>query len=555
MCGIFALLDVPEHVPLEEARALALTQSRTLRHRGPDRSGVALCGRHVLAHERLAIVDPRHGRQPLRSHDGRLVLAANGEIYNHAELRAQTPDWPYATNSDCEVLLPLYRREGPRLLERLRGMFAFVLAHENGWLIARDHLGIIPLYVGRMADGRLAVASEMKALTAICPVVREFLPGHYQTSEDLEPRRWYEPTWRDAAAATRPADPEEIREALVASVHSHLMSDVPHGVLLSGGLDSSLTAAVAAKRVGELHGARAVSDLRAFSIGLASSPDLAASKTVAASIGVTHEPVTYTAEEGIDALREAIWHTETFEVTTIRAAIPMMLLARHIRSSGVKMVLSGEGADELFGGYLYFRLAPSAAALHEELVRKLDQLHFYDCLRANKAMAAWGVEARVPFLDRDFVDLAMRIRAEDKQPTDARAEKHILREAFTGWLPHEMLWRRKEQFSDGVGLGWADALAAHADRQVSEREFADAHARFPVNTPTSREGYLYRAIFEELFPLTSAAGCVPQALYGACATKAALAWSPELSGQRDPSGRGLVRAASAARGLGEHSRA
>ncbi|HRE88763.1 MAG TPA: asparagine synthase-related protein, partial [Myxococcota bacterium] len=327
-----------------------------------------------------------------------------------------------------------------------------------------------------------------------------------------------EPTWRQSAAATERANPDAIREALVASVRSHLMADVPHGVLLSGGLDSSLTAAVAAKLFGELHGASAVRELKAFSIGLMGSPDLAASRTVASSLGVAHEPVVYTVEEGIDALREAIWHTETFEVTTIRAAIPMMLLARHIRSSGVKMVLSGEGADELFGGYLYFRLAPSAAELHDELVRKLDQLHFYDCLRANKAMAAWGVEARVPFLDRDFVDLAMRIRPEDKQPTAERCEKHILREAFTGWLPHDMLWRRKEQFSDGVGLGWADALAAHAARQVSDRDLADARARFPVNTPTSKEGYLYRSIFEELFPLASAAGCVPQALYGACAT-------------------------------------
>ncbi len=541
MCGIFAFLDVPEPAPLDEARALALTQARLLRHRGPDKSGVAICGRNVLAHERLAIVDPQHGRQPLTSFDNHLVLAANGEIYNHEALRSETPDWPYATASDCEVLLPLYRREGPAFLERLRGMFAFVLAHTSGWLIARDHLGIIPLYVGRMADGRLAVASEMKALVGICPVVREFPPGHYQTSKDLEPQRWYKPSWREPSSATAMASPTDLREALVASVRSHLMADVPHGVLLSGGLDSSLTAAIASKLYGELHGEEAIKDLKAFSIGIEGSPDIAASKIVAAHLGVAHEPLTYTPEEGIDALRDAIWHTETFEVTTIRAAIPMMLLARHIRSSGVKMVLSGEGADELFAGYMYFRHAPSPEALHQELVRKLDQLHFYDCLRANKAMAAWGVEARVPFLDRDFVDLAMRIRPVDKQPTASRQEKHILREAFVGWLPEALLWRRKEQFSDGVGLGWADALAAHASRQVSDASLLDAAARFPVNAPTSKEGFLYRSIFEEMFPLASAAGCVPKALYGACATGAALEWSPVLKQSKDPSGRALAR--------------
>jgi len=541
MCGIFAYLDVAGgDVELERARRSALNQARLIRHRGPDRTGVAVCGRHVLAHERLAIVDPSSGSQPLVG-EGGLVVAANGEIYNHGELRARHPEWPWSSESDCEVLLPLYRRHGADLVHHLRGMYAFVIADcaTGGWLIARDHLGIVPLYVGRTRDGALAVASELKALCDVCTHVQEFPPGHVQTERDVAPVRWYRPSWRDAEAARETAGEDSLRDALVASVRSHLMADVPFGVLLSGGLDSSLIAAIAARLVRERDGAGAHTPLDAFSIGLVESPDLVAARGVAQAIDVAHHPVTFTAEEGIDALRDAIWHTETYEVTTIRAAVPMMLLARYIRAQGFKMVLSGEGADELFGGYRYFHHAPSARAFHEELVRKLEQLHAYDCLRANKAMAAWGVEARVPFLDVGFVHAAMSIRADDKRPRTGRIEKHALRAPFSGWLPDDLLWRRKEQFSDGVGYGWADALKAHAEREVDDRQLAEARERFPQRPPRSKEAYLYRAIFDELFPLQSAVACVPEALHGACATSAALAWSPHIGARSDPSGRAV----------------
>jgi asparagine synthase (glutamine-hydrolysing) len=541
MCGIFAYLDVlgDDHA-LALARRSALTQARLIRHRGPDRTGVAVCGRHVLAHERLAIVDPASGSQPM--HDGGgLVLAANGEIYNHETLRGDFPRWPFTSASDCEVLLPLYRAHGAELVHHLKGMFAFVIAdaETGGWLIARDHLGIIPLYVGRTDDGRLAVASEMKALSDVCTHVQEFPPGHVQTERDRAPRRWYTPPWRDPRAGNVRAAAEPLREALVAAVGSHLMTDVPFGVLLSGGLDSSLIAAIAARLSRQRTVATGAPRLDAFSVGLADSPDLAAAAAVARAVDVSHHALTFTAEEGIDALRDAIWHTETFEVTTIRAAVPMMLLARFIRSLGIKMVLSGEGADELFGGYRYFYHAPDATAFHEELVRKLDQLHFYDCLRANKAMAAWGVEARVPFLDVAFVEAAMSIHADDKRPSPKRMEKHALREAFSGWLPDDLLWRRKEQFSDGVGYAWADALRAHAEREVTDRQLAEASERFPLRPPRTKEGYLYRSLFTELFPLASAVACVPEALHGACATSAALAWNPAIGARSDPSGRAV----------------
>jgi asparagine synthase (glutamine-hydrolysing) len=546
MCGILALLDIPRD--LDRARALAVKQVALLRHRGPDWTGTWSGGRAVLAHERLAIVDVLHGAQPLRSPDGTLALAVNGEIYNHRDLRAEIgASWSFATDSDCEPILPLYQRHGPHFLAKLRGMYAFVIADGSSgkWMIGRDHIGIVPLYVGRTPEGATAVASELKALLAICTSVREFPPGHYQTESDPEPVRWWHPQWTAFdAVPDRDLDVSVIRDALSESVHSHLMSDVPYGVLLSGGLDSSVVAALAARfaeqRVESGDRDRAWwPRLHTFSIGLPGSPDVAAAAKVAQALGTVHHAFSYTLEEGLDAIRDVIWHTETYDVTTIRAATPMMLLARRIRTLGVKMVLSGEGSDELFGGYLYFHKAPHPRAFHEELVRKLDALHLYDCLRANKAMAAWGVEARVPFLDCHFIDVVMNIHARHKMAGAGRIEKRILREAFDGWLPGEILWRQKEQFSDGVGYGWIDGLKAHAGSVVSDRMLADAPARFPVGIPKSKEAYLYRSIFDELFPLPSAAACVPSGPSVACSTAAALAWDPSLQQVVDPSGRAV----------------
>jgi asparagine synthase (glutamine-hydrolysing) len=547
MCGVFCLFDL-ERDAAPAARELALKQARLLRHRGPDWSGMWSGDRAVMAHERLAIVDVLHGAQPLRSIDGHLVLAVNGEIYNHREIRTEIgAREAFRTDSDCEVILPLYAAEGPRLLERLRGMFAFALydATKDDWLIARDPIGIIPLYVGRRADGSLAVASELKALVTICDTVREFPPGHYQTRRDAEPVRYYARDWFDVGAVPdREVAPQELRAALSDAVHAHLMTDVPYGVLLSGGLDSSVIGALAAgfagKRVesGDREGAW-WPRLHSFAIGLSGSPDLMAAKRAAESIGTVHHGFEFTVQEGLDALRDVIWHIESFDTTTVRASTPMVLMARRIRATGVKMVLSGEGADEIFGGYLYFHKAPSARAFHEELVRKLQLLHLYDCLRANKSMAAWGIEARVPFLDTRFLDVAMRIPARQKMVAPGGIEKNIVREAFRGALPDEILWRQKEQFSDGVGYSWIDSLKAHAEARVTDRELAEAGERFPVGTPLTKESYVYRAIFDELFPLPSAAACVPSGPSVACSSPAALEWDPSFKTNADPSGRAV----------------
>ena len=505
-------------------------------------------GGAVMAHERLAIVDVLHGAQPLRSIDGNLVLAVNGEIYNHHELRAQIGNREaFRTDSDCEVILPLYAREGPRLLERLRGMFAFALydATKADWLIARDPIGIIPLYTGRRPDGSLAVASELKALVSICTSVEAFPPGHYQTRHDPKPVRYFARDWFDVdAVADREIEPDEIRGALSDAVHAHLMTDVPYGVLLSGGLDSSVVGALASRYAGkrvESGDSEAAwwPRLHSFAIGLRGSPDLAAAERAAAGIGTVHHGFEFTVQEGLDALRDVIWHIESFDTTTVRASTPMYLMARRIRATGVKMVLSGEGADEIFGGYLYFHKAPSARAFHEELVRKLSLLHLYDCLRANKSMAAWGIEARVPFLDTRFLDVAMRIPARHKMVAAGGIEKKILREAFRGALPDEILWRQKEQFSDGVGYSWIDSLKAHAEARVTDRELAEASERFPIGTPATKESYVYRAIFDELFPHPSAAASVPSGPSVACSSAAALEWDPSFKANADPSGRAV----------------
>lgn len=558
MCSILALLDL--QAPADELRPRALELSRVQRHRGPDWSGIWSDAHAILAHERLAIVGVEDGAQPLHGGDGRYVLAVNGEIYNHADLAADL-DRPYAfaTGSDCEVLIPLFMQRGADFLPDLNGIFAFVLydRSEDRWIVARDHMGIIPLYMGRDAAGTRYVASELKALTPVCVEVEEFPPGHVLDSRTGELVRWYDRPWMHAvppaATAERPrADAAaRVRDALEAAVHRQLMSDVPYGALLSGGLDSSIIAAIAAR-----YSHRRIEDgdeseawwprLHTFAIGLEGSPDLARAEEVADHIGSVHHGFVYTVQEGIDALSDAIRHLETYDVTTIRAGTPMYLLSRRVRSTGVKMVLSGEGADEVFGGYLYFHRAPDRTAFHEETVRKLDRLHQFDCLRANKAMAAWGVEARVPFLDRAFLDVAMSLDPEVKMvrrvagepETRAVAEKQVLRDAFGDLLPESVATRQKEQFSDGVGYSWIDSLKAHAEARVSEAQLAAAAGRFPVNPPETREAYFYRELWASHFP-DLAAPLVPGGKSVACSTPEALAWDAAFAASADPSGRAV----------------
>jgi len=546
MCSIFSVLNIVGDA--QALRQVALRQSRLLRHRGPDWSGIHACERAVLAHERLAIVDVNTGAQPLLSPDGKQSLAVNGEIYNHKALRKSLErPFEFATESDCEVILPLYLEKGDGFLNDLQGMFAFVLYDEaaDRFLIARDPIGIIPLYYGYDDEHQLYVASEMKALMGVCSIVMEFPPGHCWSSGEDKPKPYYRRDWQDFSAVEHAeTDVGAIRAGLEQSVVSHLMTDVPYGVLLSGGLDSSIIAAVTQKHAGM----RVEDDeqspawwprLHSFAIGLEGSPDLAAAAKVAAHIGTVHHGFEFTLQEGLDALDEVIYHIETYDVTSIRAATPMYLLARKIHAMGIKMVLSGEGADEIFGGYLYFHKAPDPRAFHEETVRKLFRLHSYDCLRANKAMAAWGVEARVPFLDRKFLDIAMSQNPADKMITAGKMEKQILREAFSDMLPEEIAWRQKEQFSDGVGYSWIDGVRAYAKTQVSAQQMAHAATRFPYNTPITEEAYLFRRIFEHHFPLASAAECVPGGPSVACSTPEAFLWDASLQKMNDPSGRAV----------------
>lgn len=547
MCSILAILEIQGDPA--ELRARALRLSKLQRHRGPDWSGIHATDRAILAHERLSIVDVHHGAQPLTNDAGTHALAVNGEIYNHRELRdTLRAPYPFKTESDCEIILALYRERGADFIDELNGMFAFVLydGERDRYLIGRDAIGIIPLYTGRDERGNLYVASEMKALVPFCRTVAEFPPGHLWDSETGEARPYYQRPWRDYdQVAGKPAEAAAIGAALEASVRRHLMSDVPYGILLSGGLDSSIIAAVAAR-----FAARRVEDggeseawwprVHTFSIGLEGSPDLAAARTMAEHIGSVHHEFHFTVQEGLDALADVIQHIETYDVTTIRASTPMYLMARRIRAMGVKMVLSGEGADEIFGGYLYFHKAPDARSFHEETIRKLDRLHLFDCLRANKSMAAWGVEARVPFLDREFLDVAFGIDPAAKMIGGGRMEKHILREAFQHLLPPSIAWRQKEQFSDGVGYGWIDSLRAHAESRVTERELASAHFRFPHNTPRTREAYFYRTLFAEHFAADACAECVPGGKSVACSTPEALAWDAAFAASADPSGRAVA---------------
>jgi asparagine synthase (glutamine-hydrolysing) len=546
MCGIIGVFNVQGRS--EALRPTVLSMSKKVRHRGPDWSGI-YCGQNsLLAHERLAIVDPKSGQQPIFDKDQTIVLSMNGEIYNHRSLRNLTPNFEFQTELDSEIILALYKKEGAQFLDRLNGIFAFALydIEQDCYLIARDHIGIIPLYMGWDSEGALYVASELKALEGICERIEMFPPGHYLYSkEGMELQAWYQPDWKSyESVKDEVSDIDRLREGLEAAVHRQLMSDVPYGVLLSGGLDSSVIAAItkrfASKRIESDDQDQAwYPQLHSFAVGLKGSPDLDAARKAAAHIGTIHHEVNFTIQEGLDAIRDVIYHLETYDVTTVRASTPMYLLARVIKSMGIKMVLSGEGSDELFGGYLYFHKAPNAKEFHEETVRKLDKLHLYDCLRANKSLAAWGVEGRVPFLDKEFMDIAMRINPEDKMIKIGKMEKWIVRKAFESYLPAEIAWRQKEQFSDGVGYSWIDTLKAQAEEKVSDKDFARAAERFPFNTPKNKEEYLYRTIFEEHFPSETAAKTVPSVKSVACSTPEALAWDAAFQNMNDPSGRAV----------------
>ena len=558
MCGIVAIFNVKEQTP--ELRTKALGMSKKIRHRGPDWSGIHCSGSAILAHERLSIVDPESGGQPLFSPDGKQVLAVNGEIYNHKKIRERYKGrYDFQTGSDCEVILALYRDKGVNFLEDLNGIFAFALYDEeqDAFLIARDHIGVIPLYIGYNADGKVFVASELKALEGECERYEPFLPGHYYWSKDPGMKRWYKRDWMEYDnVKDNTASSDAIRKSLCAAVKRQMMSDVPYGVLLSGGLDSSVISAItesyAERRIETDSRSRAWwPRLHSFAVGLKGAPDLAKARLVADHIGTVHHEINYTIQEGLDALRDVIYFIETYDITTVRASVPMYLLARVIKSMGIKMVLSGEGADEIFGGYLYFHKAPSAEEFHKETVRKLSKLHLYDCLRANKSLSAWGVEGRVPFLDKELLDVAMRTNPKAKMcsvlpasrsgEADPKAsiEKRIVREAFEDMLPEEVAWRQKEQFSDGVGYSWIDTLKKITSEAVTDEQMAHAEERFPINTPLCKEEYYYRSIFEEHFPSESAARSVPHEASVACSTAVALEWDEAWKNMNDPSGRAV----------------
>ena len=546
MCGIVGIFNLKEQTHQQREKALKMSQK--IRHRGPDWSGIYSGGSAILAHERLSIVDPESGGQPLYSPDRKQVLAVNGEIYNHQEIRRKyAGKYEFQTGSDCEVILALYREKGIDFLEDLNGIFAFALYDEENdeFLIARDPIGVIPLYIGCDADGTLYVASELKALEGFCEHYEPFLPGHYYWSKDPGMKRYYKRDWFSYdAVKDNPASVPAIHDALTDAVKRQLMSDVPYGVLLSGGLDSSVISAIAEKfsehRIEDDSKTKAYwPRLHSFAVGLKGAPDLAKAKMVADHIGTVHHEINYTIQEGLDAIRDVIYFIETYDVTTVRASTPMYLLARVIKSMGIKMVLSGEGADEIFGGYLYFHKAPSAKDFHEETVRKLSKLHLYDCLRANKSLSAWGVEGRVPFLDKEFLDVAMRTNPEAKMCPGQTMEKKIVREAFADMLPEAVAWRQKEQFSDGVGYSWIDTLKQITSEAVTDEQMAHAAERFPINPPKNKEEYYYRSIFAEHFPSDSAALSVPSEASVACSTAIALEWDAAFKDLNDPSGRAV----------------
>ena len=546
MCGIVCAFDIKQKS--EVLRPQVLEMAKKIRHRGPDWSGIYSDEKVIIAHERLAIVDPASGKQPLFSEDGKLVLAANGEIYNHRELRSKFPDYLFQTESDCEVILALYQEKGNDFVDDMNGIFGFAIydVEKDEYFIARDHMGIIPLYMGWDKDGTFYVASELKALEGVCTKIELFPPGHYMSSSDGKLVKWYKRDWNEyEAVKENETSITEVRQALEDAVHRQLMSDVPYGVLLSGGLDSSVTSAIAKK-----YSERRIEtddkekawwpQLHSFSVGLDGSPDLVAAKKVADYIGTIHHEIKFTIQEGLDAIKDVIYNIETYDITTIRSSTPMYLMARVIKSMGIKMVLSGEGADEIFGGYLYFHKAPNAREFHEETVRKLDKLHMYDCLRANKSLMAWGIEGRVPFLDKEFIDVAMRINPKDKMINGERMEKWVIRKAFEDMLPESVAWRQKEQFSDGVGYSWIDTLKDIVEQEVTDKQLANAKFRFPIQTPTNKEEFYYRSIFEQHFPSDTAALSVPQEASVACSTSTALEWDEAFKNMNEPSGRAIA---------------
>ena len=548
MCGIVCAFDLKQDS--ETLRPQILEMLKRVRHRGPDWSGIYNSKNAILGHERLAIVDPTSGKQPLYSEDGSIILAANGEIYNHLELRKKFKGkYQFRTESDCEVILALHKEKGADFVDDLNGIFAFAIydSSNDSYFIARDHIGIIPLYMGWDKHGTFYVASELKALEGVCAKIELFPPGHYWKSGDKAPTQWYKRDWVDfEKVKSNPTSIEDLHDALSNAVHRQLMSDVPYGVLLSGGLDSSITSALAKKFSSKRVESEDTQDawwpqLHSFSVGLEGSPDLAAAKKVSEHIGSIHHEVVFTIQEGLDAIRDVIYHLETYDITTVRASTPMFLMARSIKSHGIKMVLSGEGADELFGGYLYFHKAPSAKEFHKETVRKLDKLHQYDCLRANKSLAAWGIEGRVPFLDKEFIDVAMRINPQDKMINKERMEKWVVRKAFQDYLPESVAWRQKEQFSDGVGYSWIDTLKEVVEAAVTDEQMDNAHFRFSLQTPQNKEEFYYRTIFEEHFPSDAAALSVPSVPSVACSTPIALEWDEAFKNQNDPSGRAVAK--------------
>ena len=546
MCGIVCAFNIRGNKDLVRGNVLQMAQK--LRHRGPDWSGIYSSENAILAHERLAIVDPTSGKQPILSEDGLKVIAVNGEIYNHQNLKDSfATDYNFRTESDCEVILALYEKKGISFLNDLNGIFAFALydSSNDKYIIARDHMGIIPLYMGWDKDDIFYVSSELKSLEGVCDKIELFPPGHYLESSSTDLKKWYNPEWvsydhvKDSETSIK-----AIHDSLSAAVKRQLMSDVPYGVLLSGGLDSSITSALAKKFASKRVESNDKQDawwpqLHSFSVGLKDAPDLKAARIVADHIGTIHHEINFTVQEGIDAIRDVIYHLETYDITTIRASTPMYLIARAIKSLGIKMVLSGEGADELFGGYLYFHKAPNAKEFHEETVRKLDKLHQYDCLRANKSLAAWGIEGRVPFLDKEFIDVAMNINPEDKMIKNGRIEKWVLREAFKDYLPESVLWRQKEQFSDGVGYSWIDSLKDLVSKEVSDHDLENASKIFSINTPRNKEEYYYRLIFSDHFSSDAAAKSVPSVPSVACSTPQALEWDEAFKNMNDPSGRSI----------------
>lgn len=542
MSSLFAIFDIDAGDDPAALRLTALDRSRKQRHRGPDHTRVHADSNAVLVQEQLAAAGPDSVSPHLHCRTTGVTVALDGHISNDGALRKGFDN----LSADCsaqQLMGTLYRRHGSGLVSRLEGAFALALSDPDstGYFIARDPVGVCPLYWGHDSHGRLCVASELKALADICSDVSEFPAGHvYDSKQGLS--RYYERPWRDYAATRGIVlAARDVRRAFKAAVSRNLAQEAAYGVLLSGGLDSSLLAACVARRRSRLAARAGVAalPLHSFAVGLKGSPDLAAAQKAADALGTVHHSVSYSVQEGLDVLPEVIRHIESYDVTTVRSSIPMYLMARRIRAMGIRMVFSGEGADELFGGYLYFHKAPDAQAFHDETVRKLESLHHYDCLRVNKSMQAWGVEARVPFLDLEFVDAVMGMDAAQKMSVDGRVEKHVLRQAFEDMLPAEIAWRQKEQFSDGVGYSWIDALKAHAESVVADREFAAATARFPHNTPETKEAWLYRDLFERFYPGQACVQTVPGEKSIACSSPAALDWCPEFAGMADPSGRAV----------------